>query len=59
MNTEKQTVAEAIKRLATELEQQLVKAQQVGLTVELVLPSRYTGAAPTQVQVAVFERVAY
>jgi len=59
MSNEKKTVATAIKRQVAELEQQLVKAREVGLTVELDLPSKYVGGAPDTITVVVCERVHY
>jgi hypothetical protein len=59
ITTEKQEVATAIKRVAAELEVQLGKAREVGLTVQLDLPSKYVGGVPDKILVNVFEQVPY
>jgi hypothetical protein len=60
MSNEKHHVAAAIRLLVAELQVELDKAQQVGLTVKLIPPCVYSLAEGAgKLQVEVWEKVTY
>lgn len=60
MSTNKQQIATAIKRLVAELQTELDKAQQAGLTVKITPPCSYSLAEGAgELQVEVWEKITY
>ncbi|RYE18001.1 MAG: hypothetical protein EOP45_14800 [Sphingobacteriaceae bacterium] len=59
MNNDKQQAAEAIKRRVSELQLELDKAEQVGLTVKLTPPNKYSLANTGKLEVEIWEEIKY